>query len=393
MDDITANPSRSVVPGDQTTTQVNLPPSEAQPAAGKADMTAWLRRHWRLVAPLTIAVVISGSALALTLKPHPARSASVAAKQTPSPTPTPVPTPVIKLSPLTGLPVDPTLAARPISGVMVENLYPNARPQSGLQSAGVVYEALAEGGITRFLALFGDTASPSIGPIRSLRPYYIDWALEFGASLSHAGGSSDALNLVGPLGVKDLNALVIGSPTYFRTADRYAPHNLYTSSALLDAVNASHGFTQAPNFTQTPRKPDAPDPSPPHTIISIDFSSAAYAVQYRYDPKANNYVRYLYGTPHIDRNTGAAINVKNIVIETMPVTYTPAPHNSQYVNMPTVGSGSAVVFRDGDAVVGTWTKANHNDRTLLTDAAGKPIALDNGNTWYEIVPTGNTVTY
>ena len=68
---------------------------------------------------------------------------------------------------------------------MIENLYPDARPQSGLQSAGVVYEALAEGGITRFLAIFGDQAAKSIGPVRSLRPYYIDWALEYGASLSH----------------------------------------------------------------------------------------------------------------------------------------------------------------------------------------------------------------
>ena len=353
-----------------------------------------LKRHRGLI--IIIGVVISLSIVAVAAAafyPHHTKVAAVAAKPTPSPSPTPAPTPITKASPLTGLPVDPALAARPISGVMIENLYPDARPQSGLSSAGVVYEALAEGGITRFLALFGDGEPASIGPVRSLRPYYIDWALEFGASLSHAGGSSDALNLVGPLGVKDLNALVIGSPTYYRTSDRYAPHNLYTSTALLDAINAKKGYTVAPTFTPSPRKADTPDATQPHTTVSINFSSSAYAVQYRYNLKANNYVRYMAGTPHIDRNTGQAITVKNIVIEYMPVTYTPAPHDSEYINMPTVGSGKGVVLRDGDAVPITWSKASHDDRTQLTDGDGKAVPLDNGNTWYEIVPIGNSVTY
>lgn len=354
-----------------------------------------MRRHWRWVVPLALVVVLGGGATAaLLLRPAPKPvGAKTNPTVAPTPAPTPVPTPLTKLSPLTGLPIAPALADRPISAVMIENLYPDARPQSGLQSAGVVYEALAEGGITRFMALFGDGQPASIGPVRSLRPYYIDWALEFGASLSHAGGSSDALNLVGPLGVKDLNALVIGSPTYYRTSDRYAPHNLYTSSALIDAINASRGFTQVPSFVPSPRKADTPDPAAPHGAISINFSSAAYAVQYHYDPAADNYARYLYGKPHIDRNTGQVITVKNIVIEYMPITYTPAPHNSQYVNMPTVGSGQAVVFRDGDAVPGTWSKASRGDRTQLTDSKGAAIALNAGNTWYEIVPTGNSVTY
>ena len=353
-----------------------------------------LKRHRGLI--IIIGVVVSLSIVAVAaaaVYPHHTKVTAVAAKPTPSASPTPAPTPVTKASPLTGLPVDPALAARPISGVMIENLFPDARPQSGLSSAGVVYEALAEGGITRFLALFGDGEPASIGPVRSLRPYYIDWALEFGASLSHAGGSSDALNLVGPLGVKDLNALVIGSPTYYRTSDRYAPHNLYTSTALLDAINAKKGYTAAPTFTPSPRKADTPDVTQPHTTVSINFSSTAYAVQYRYNLKANNYVRYMAGTPHIDRNTGQAITVKNIVIEYIPVTYTPAPHDSEYINMPTVGSGKGVILRDGDAVPITWSKASHDDRTLLTDGDGKAVPLDNGNTWYEIVPIGNSVTY
>ncbi|MBW4061938.1 DUF3048 domain-containing protein [Candidatus Saccharibacteria bacterium] len=353
----------------------------------------WLKHSWKWLAPVIIVLLLAGGAATYAvLKPAPKQAAVVPTK-TPVPTPTPTPTPTTVPAPLTGLPVEPALAARPISAVMIENLYPDARPQSGLSQAGVVYEALAEGGITRFLALFGDQQPSSIGPVRSLRPYYIDWALEFGASLSHAGGSSDALNLVGPLGVLDLNALVIGAPTYYRTSDRYAPHNLYTSSALLDAINARHGYTKAPSFTPSPRQPDAPMTTPTHTTISINFSSGAYAVQYRYAPTINSYIRYLGGVPHVDRNTGQPITVKNIVIEYMPITYTPAPHDSQYINMPTVGSGRATVLRDGGAAEGTWSKASHNARTQLTDASGTAIALDAGNTWYEIVPIGNAVSY
>jgi hypothetical protein len=362
----------------------------------KPAFLVWLNKNWKWLIPVAAVLLVSGGALAYSVvrhsKPKMAPSAS-AVLPSPSPSATPVPTPLTKASPLTGELIDPALANRPISGVMIENLYPDARPQSGLSQAGVVYEALAEGGITRFLALFGDGQPASIGPVRSLRPYYIDWALEFGASLSHAGGSSDALNLVGPLGVLDLNALIIGAPTYYRTSDRYAPHNLYTSSALLDATNARHGYTAVPTFSLSPRQADAPLATPTHPLINISFSSNAYAVSYHYVAATNNYSRYLGGIPHIDRGTAQPIMVKNIIIERLPVTYTPAPHDSQYINMPTVGSGQVTVLRDGTAIEGTWSKSSHNARTQLTDTSDKPIPLDLGNTWYEIVPTGNAVSY
>jgi hypothetical protein len=319
-------------------------PATSEPTAKpkSTDQRPWYKRPWRVAAVVVAALALVGGPWAYAALHHTPgpKAAAVAPVVTPSPTPTA--TPATLASPLTGLQVDPSLAARPISGVMIEKLYPDARPQARLQSAG---------------------------------------------------GSSDALALVGPLHALDLNALVIGAPTYYRSSSRVAPHNLYTSSSLLDAVNKRFGFTKTPSFAVSPRQADAPAATPPHPLINIAFSSAAYAVRYVYDAKSNAYTRYDGGTPHIDSNTGTAISVKNIVVEYMPVTYTPAPHNSQYVNMPTVGSGKTIVFRDGNAVIGTWSKASHTARTQLVDAAGKDIPLDAGNTWYEIVPSGNAVNY
>src|SRR5581483_7848643 len=140
--------------------------------------------------------------------------------------------PTTVASPLTGVQVAPALAARPVTGIMIENS-DFARPQSGLQDAGVVYEAIAEAGITRFLALYQDSSPQYIGPVRSLRPYYIDFAAPFQASIVHVGGSPDALSEVKSGGFRNLDEFYNGD--YFtRISARDAPHNVYTSFAELD---------------------------------------------------------------------------------------------------------------------------------------------------------------
>lgn len=298
-------------------------------------------------------------------------------------------------SPLTGVAVAPEVAAKPIVGVVIENLNPDARPQSGLSEAGVVYEALAEGGITRFLAFFLDNRPPSIGPVRSLRTYFVDWSLEFNSPVAHAGGNADALDQVGPLNLKDINALNGGPSQYFfRTTDRYAPHNLYTTGAKLDGALAADGYTKPTSFAVSPRKIDAPTASPAHGDINIDYSYNGYQVEYKYNQACNCYDRFLGGAPHVDRNSDKQIQVKNVVVEYMPTSYgyTRLP-GEQTVMMSTPGTGKAIVFRDGGAVEGTWGKSGHADRTKLLDAAGKEIPLNKGSTWYAIVPTTKTVTY
>jgi hypothetical protein len=304
------------------------------------------------------------------------------------------PKPTTVPAPLTGLSVTTAQAAEPIIGVMIENLYPDARPQSGLSAAGVVYEALVEGGITRFLAIFQEPLPTPIGPVRSLRPYYLDWGLEYGIPIAHAGGSQPALANVSTTHVQDINALLYDGSSFYRTTDRLAPHNLYTNDQLLSALDARLGFAKAPTFTPRVRKKDAPVKGVvPHPTIDISFSYSDYAVEYRYDAASNSYARWMAGTPHVDRNSGKQIMVKNVVVLYAPTSYSTQPDGKPETDISDVGSGKAVVFTDGSATIGTWTKASQTAQTTLTDSTGKAIELNAGNTWFSTVPTTNAVTY
>ena len=295
-------------------------------------------------------------------------------------------------SPLTGLPVDPGAAKQPIVGIMIENLDPDARPQSGLSDAGVVYDALAEGGITRFLALFQEPVPSSIGPIRSLRPYYLDWGLEFDAPVIHAGGSQPALAAIGPRGLKNVEALVLGSPYFTRTSDRLAPHNLYTSTNGVSTVLAKLKFDRQPTFNVWPRKADSAEATPSHPTIDIDFGSASYNVKYTFDSTSNSYARELAGKPHVDRNSGQQIMVKNVVVEFVPTSYSTQEDGKPETNIALIGSGQALVFEDGGKTDATWKKTSDTSQTQLIDGNGQPIQFNRGNSWIEVVPSGNIVT-
>ena len=151
-----------------------------------------------------------------------------------------VPKPTTEASNLTGLKVPIGTNKRPVTAVMIENS-PDARPQSGLRDAGVVFEAVAEGGITRFLALFQDTKPDYVGPVRSARPYYVRWMLGFDANYAHAGGSGKALAMIRELNVRDIDHGANGS-RFDRVSSRYAPHNLYTSIDRLLAAGKERGY-------------------------------------------------------------------------------------------------------------------------------------------------------
>lgn len=366
-------------------------PTPSTGSGGPVVPAPWAKRHLRAILITTGVVLLAGGAGAAWafLRPQTSEPRTTSS-QTPAPA-TPAPTPVTKLSPLTGLPVSPQEADRPITAVVIEN-HTDARPQSGLADAGVVYEANAEGGITRFLAIFLDKRPTSIGPVRSLRTYAIDWALEFNAPVSHAGGSAEALSLVGPLKMKDINALSFGSSAFFRTSDRSAPHNLYTNADKLDALMTRLGFGVPSNFTPSPRKADAKPATAPHPNIHIEYSYNGYQVDYKYDPSTNDYARSLGGKPHIDRVSGQQIHVKNVVVQMMPTTFGTLA-GKPTVSMQTVGTGKCWVMRDGDAIPCTWSKSSHTSRTKLLDATGADIPLNAGNTWYAIVPIGKTVTF
>lgn len=368
---------------------------EPAPAAstplGARQTPAARRKRLLIVGAVTLVLAAVAGAAGFYMGP---KKTPVATQSTPKPSNAPAPTPATKLSPLTGLSVTPDLADRPITGVVIEN-HPDARPQAGLGEAGVVYEANAEGGITRFLAFFLETRPATIGPVRSLRTYFVDWGLEFNSPVAHAGGNADALDLVKPLGMKDINALSFASDGFYRDNSRRVAteHTMFTNSDKLDALNKRLGFAQPANFTVSPRKADSPNPAPPHPNIHINFSYGGYQVDYAYDPTTNTYARNMAGAPHVDRNTGSQIRVKNIVVEMMPTSYGTTRIGEQTVIMQTVGRGQGWVLRDGDAIPVTWVKDSHNARTKLVGADGKDVPLNAGNTWYEIVPTDKSVSF
>ncbi len=297
------------------------------------------------------------------------------------------PKPTIVPSTLSGLPVDPSVNNTPVTGVMIENsIY--ARPQSGLGQAGVVFEAIAEGGITRFLALFQDTAPGSLGPIRSVRPYYEQWALGFDASLAHVGGSPEALADMKAWHVKDLDQFS-SSGSYTRISSRSAPHNVYTSVSRLNTLEAAKGFNTV-NFKGFVRKKALPLKTPTNVNIDISISGPLYAVHYSYDPKTNTYLRNEAGSPHIDANSNTQISPTVVIALVIPYSLEADHYHSDY---GVIGSGQAYIFQDGGVTVGNWSKTSSATQITFTDQASKPIKLDPGQTWVTAISHSTDVKY
>lgn len=294
-------------------------------------------------------------------------------------------------SKLSGLPVAPSVNKIPVTGVMIENS-DEARPQSGLSQAGVVFEALAEGGITRFLALYQDTAPSNVGPIRSVRPYYLQWALGFDASMAHVGGSPDALTDVTTWNVKDLNEFYNGN-SYHRISTREAPHNVYTSIADLNQLEQKKGFTTA-NFTGFPRKKDAPAKTPTAGNITMNISGPDYSVNYVYVPSSDNYNRSEGGAAMIDANTNKQISPKVVVAIVLPLTQGALDSSGAYYSDYNVlGSGSAYIFQDGSVTQGTWTKTSNTSQISFTDSNGKAIKFNPGQTWITALSSSSELQY
>jgi hypothetical protein len=296
--------------------------------------------------------------------------------------------PTTVASPLTGVQVTPDQAKRAVTGVMIENS-PDARPQSGLNQAGVVYEAVAEGGITRFLALFQESNPSYVGPIRSSRPYYLDWLLPFDAAYAHVGGSPEALQQIKALHVKDLDQFANGS-SYNRVSSRYAPHNVYTSIDRLYSLAQSKGYTTS-TFTGFVRKPKE-NPVAVSDAKNIDFSisAALYNPHYEYDAASNSYKRSEGGKPHIDEKSGAQLSPKVVIALVTPSALeSDGTHNSY----ATTGSGPMYVFQDGTVTQGTWKKDSRTAQFVFTNSSGQPYQLNAGQTWISLVTSVGAIAY
>jgi hypothetical protein len=299
--------------------------------------------------------------------------------------------PTQTISKLTGLPVTAAEENLPVTAVMIENS-DQARPQSGLSQAGVVFEALAEGGITRFVAIYQSDLTSSIGPVRSARPYFIDWMYPFDAGYAHVGGSPTALSLIQTLNVRDMNQFSNGS--YFtRISSRQAPHNVYTSTSSLYSLEQAKGWTSS-SFVGFPRKADSPSKNPTATTINLNPSYSDMAVNYQYDATQNSYKRSEGGSPMLDADTGQQIEPKVVIAMVVPWTNGALDSsNAYYTVYSDIGSGTAYVFQDGTVTQGTWAKPSVGTQITFTNANGSPIKLNAGQTWITALGANSEISY
>lgn len=387
-------PKLAEAPETDTPEELKLTPEPVTEKAKKKPMkllAAPKKFHWWLkklskkqlilfVAGVTLLLGGAGYAAYTVLKDKPAPEAPALAS-IPEPEP---PAPTTVASRLTGVQIEPALNELPSTGVMIENS-PDARPQSGLNEAGVIFEAIAEGGITRFLALYQESKPANIGPVRSVRPYYLDFLMPFDAPIAHAGGSAEGLAQIRSQGIRDLDHGANGS-TYSRVSSRYAPHNLYTSRDRLLEAQTKRGYTTS-TYTGFARKDaETPSAAPTANTISLTISSALYNPSYTYDAATNNYNRSLGGKPHTDESSGKQLAPKVVVALVMSHHYS-GIYSVYGVN----SSGVAYFFQDGVSVKGTWSKAGRTDQFVFKDAAGEIMKLNPGQTWVSVVASEDRI--
>ena len=270
--------------------------------------------------------------------------------------------------------------SKPVTAIMIENS-PDARPHSGLKQAEVVYEAIAEGGITRFLTLFQQHKPQLIGPVRSLRMYYVDWLAPYQASVAHVGGSHASLQEIRNGKYRDIDQFFNGG-SYWRANDRRPPHNVYTSFEKLDALNAGKGYKSS-QFTSFTRTDGKTSDKPNATSIDINFSSSWYNTHYDYDKASNTYLRSIGGQASNDREEG---RLAPSVVIALHVNETTVMEDGWRQSIVTNGTGTATVFQNGTVAEYTWRKNDRFSPLELIDAAGKPVALNRGQTWIAAVP-------
>ena len=331
---------------------------------------------------------------------------------------------------------------RPMA-VMIEN-HSDARPQSGLQNADIVYEAVAEGGITRFMGIFycgavsGAATKYDVGPVRSARTYFLDLTSEYAdyPLYAHVGGANCSAPLdpatgrqAGPC-TTNRKALAIeqisdygwndagtwGDLSQFslsykacrrepeRTGDvRATEHTMYCSTTEMWNVAASRGLT---NVTQVKKQnwdknyrswlfkqKDAPASTITTPQISFNFwqGYADYSVTWNYDQSKGLYLRSNGGKPHLDFNTKEELSTKNIIVEFAKESRSIDIHGHNLYEL--VGSGKGILFQNGTKEEITWSKVNRLSRTIYKDSKGNEVNFVPGKVWVEVLPVGNKISY
>jgi hypothetical protein len=316
---------------------------------------------------------------------------------TPVPTPTPSPTPVRVPAPLDGRLVSPAAAALHPIAVMIDDLSP-ARPQSGFNSASIVYQAPAEGGIPRYMMIFQETTPTDVGPVRSSRFYYIAWAAEMNAVYAHAGGSPQALET---LTAKGNGQLVYNADefrwggSFRRIPTRAAPHNLYTTGKQLRSLAARVGAKNKAFSWPWIFNPDAPlQDRPVGGFVQVAYRGNN-VIRFAYDRFSNTYLRSVTGEKQqIDNATKGRVAPKNVIVMLMHFGPLNDGHPAKHrLEADVIGSGPAWVSTNGVTTPGTWKKTSLSSPTQFFDKSGRPIPLTVGQTFVQVMKTTDPVQF
>ena len=306
--------------------------------------------------------------------------------------------PRTEVSPLNGVlftktEMDKLRKRRPVA-VMTNN-HSQARPLSGLNSADIVIEANAEGGITRHMAIYWSEAPEKVGPIRSVRQYYLEWASEYdplfirdGCASSSDPRTNACSNIWLYSNIKDL--ATIGSWRW-NDGRRYAPHNEYNSVKYAWEYASKNNWNTFPTDFEAwkfKRDADIADRGD-KTVVKIAFhtrlhNSGLYDTMWTYDKTTNSYFRKVGGQADIDQETNTQINVKNVIVQT--VRMVGSGDSKSHLIITTTGEGDAVILRDGKIINGKWKKSTRTDRTSYYDSAGKEIEFNRGEIWIAMLP-------
>jgi len=314
---------------------------------------------------------------------------------------------------------------RPMA-VMIENT-PDSRPQSGLADSDIVFEAVAEGGVTRFMAFFycgAQKADLTLAPIRSARTYYVNYASGFNLPLYvHVGGANvpGPTNALGQIsdygwnGQNDMNQFSIGYPTFIRDYNRIpgkeiaTEHTMVTSTEKIWEVAEEREWTNMSPERKYGRKvveaedwkdgyegwtfENTPGEKGEVNTISYDFWSGYndYSVVWEYDSEANGYKRSQGGEEHYDMNTDARVIAANVVVL---LTTEEGPINEKkHMQYGTTGTGDVLIFKNGQAIEAEWYKKSRTGELLFKDAKGNDIELARGLTWISVVNEITEVDY
>jgi hypothetical protein len=326
-----------------------------------------------------VLLAVTGCSSSAGSKPRAAARPTTAAPTTPPPPPP-------QIWPLTGVQTT-ALVNRPALAVKIENSI-DARPQTGLNDADMVWEELVEGGITRFAAVYNSTIPPEIGPVRSVRPMDPAIAAPLRGILAFSGGQRLFLNMVAKSGVQVLSQDA-GDAGFYRSKRRYAPHNLYASpQKLLAQADAAHRAPPPAQFEFA--KPGAQSTvataGTPATSLRMTISGVSHP-QWTWNAPTGKWLRSERTTPSVGAD-GARLAATNVVVLRVSVVLLHAldPAGNRVPETQLLGRGDALVASAGRTMPATWTKTAQNQHVVLTGADGTPVALTPGNTWIELVP-------